>query len=134
MLREITMSFENVNLGLQLKKRQKWKLKKIKIEKTSKLSFNSLIFVLDLNSSHYFNSFIILTSKFSLKHNFYENFLFRILELKLDQQNLNVESLQCEMSGYCATIESQKMEIVELQAQLDAQLGENIDQVNIPRS
>ncbi|XP_023334468.1 protein Spindly-B isoform X2 [Eurytemora carolleeae] len=52
----------------------------------------------------------------------------RILELKLDQQNLNVESLQCEMSGYCATIESQKMEIVELQAQLDAQLGENIDQ------
>ena len=59
--------------------------------------------------------------------------MFRILELKLEQQNLNVEGLQCEMSGYCATIESQKMEIVELQAQLDAQLGENIDQVNIPQ-
>lgn len=40
-----------------------------------------------------------------------------------------VESLQCEMSGYISSIEALKMEIMELQAQLDAERDGNIDQV-----
>jgi len=49
------------------------------------------------------------------------------MEARLEARSAELESIQCEMSGYISTIESQKMDMLALQAQLDAERAGNLE-------
>ena len=48
---------------------------------------------------------------------------------KSRKQEEEIEGLQCERSGYVTSIESLKIDITDLEAQLDAERAGNVDEV-----